>query len=280
MQTFHANKRQRIARSTFQYGAASGFRVAVTHNPWGLICQDCRSTRMIEHHAEGDIVCLGCGLVNMERIIDDTPLVRSERNLDYVSFDEFSTAACPEVERALDWLGMESQAAIYIIQQVVDEHKAKEYNGCWDALYAYATLRAAQMVGYVAISEQNVCDAYDVEPSALKTFEERETASNVREVDIRQRIARPASAVIDDGRDRASVATRVSEIEATLKTNPQFASKRPSKMDVVILYYVHVVERGQKGLTKKKFADDCGVSTVTFNKHLKLLTELLGSVIA
>jgi transcription initiation factor TFIIIB Brf1 subunit/transcription initiation factor TFIIB len=222
----------------------------------------------------GDRVCRRCGLVVESHIIDDRAVFDVNRNLDYYPVE--TTKLCEEVEMVLNYLRVDSAVVESTIQNIIQDQKSKSYNGCWNTLWAYATTEAFRLCGMCSISPEIVCSLYGVEQSKLKIFEKTEEKSKICDVPIQQRIVKHANTVVDSSEDMSSVKRRAIELEKILRKNPKYLSKRPSKMDVVILYYILSEEKGQK-LDKKKYYEECNVSVTTFNNHLKLVRKLLSA---
>ena len=256
----------------------SNFRHTMYDNSY-MICRDCGSDSLVENWRDGDVVCKKCGLVS-HCIVDDRPLFDENRSMDYCSSQFSNNTKDIEVSDALDRLRIDSKPAEMIAADIIDNYKTnKSYKGSWAALRAFATIEALSIVGFINVTKEEVCFMFDVDPKILKSFEEKENAttkSKVNKSKINQRLAGCASLLIQDEHLRKQALKRASVIEEKLLKDPRYLSKKPCKMDAVILYHICVEELNAKNMVSKdEFIKDCNVSIVTFSNHLKLLKKIV-----
>jgi transcription initiation factor TFIIIB Brf1 subunit/transcription initiation factor TFIIB len=237
-------------------------------------CKDCRRFGgLIESYRDGCVVCRYCGLVASDFLIDDRPLIDHRRDLHSDTFMYTNGGDC-EIEDALDRLRIDSKIIELIAKSIVDEFKTnKDYKGRTAALKAHATYEACRQCNR-SIPFEQVCASFQVDPKLVRQITKKGDESHVVKSQINQRIVKLASEIIQDPRTRMKAIRHACEVENKLLSNKNYVSKKPSKMDAVILFYVCTNVVGIK-LKKGEFVKECGVSSVTFNRHLQFVAETL-----
>jgi len=240
-------------------------------------CKDCGSNSFVDDYSDGSVVCTQCGLVAVPFLLDHRPLFDACRNVNstlYVARDSYDSTH-QAIEQALCRLNIDSDSLVSQAHDFAMEFKeSQQYKGSVNALLAYATYEICKRNRFI-ISKNDICASFLVDTKTFDTFlSKKAVESDVVNVTINERIARLACACIDDRLQRMNAIQLASEIDAKLKKNKDYLSKKPSKMDSAILYHVCTSVFGMK-LIKSTFAKNAGVSTVTFSKHLKFIQSML-----
>lgn len=237
-------------------------------------CTDCRKVGgLIECYRDGCVVCKYCGLVASDFLIDDRPLIDHRRDLHSDTFMYTDGGDC-EIEDALDRLRIDSKMIELIAKSIFDEFKTnKDYKGRIAALKAHATYEACRQCK-CSVQFEHVCASFQVDPRLVRQITKKDNESHVVKSQINQRIVKLASEMIPDPRTRMKAIRYACEVENKLLSNKLYVSKKPSKMDAVILFYVCTKDIGMK-MKKGDFLKECGISSVTFNRHLQFVAEAL-----
>jgi transcription initiation factor TFIIIB Brf1 subunit/transcription initiation factor TFIIB len=240
-------------------------------------CNDCGSFSFVEDYSDGSVVCTGCGLIACPFLLDDRPLFDATRNVNSTAYVPMESDPIHlQVQDAFYRLNIESEVLVYqTVEFAKDFKEANEYRGHLDTLLAYATYDTCKKNKFI-VSRKDICSSFGIDSTSFDNFLSNyiKTTSDVVNVQINERIACIASTLILDRHKRMQVIKTASKIEARLKSNKDYLTKKPSKMDSVILFYVCTKEFGMK-LKKKDYIKDAGVSGVTFSKHLKFIESCM-----
>jgi hypothetical protein len=124
-----------------------------------------------------------------------------------------------------------------------------------------------------------VCAAFGVHSKKYLQFHTKHSDQTTHSktqssASINQRILKQATLFIADSHARMKAVRAACDIEQSLKTNQEYMAKKPSKMDLVILFYV-CTEHLQLKIKKGEYIAETSISSTTFNRHLKLLKCLI-----
>lgn len=238
-------------------------------------CRGCKSSKLIDDIADGSVVCTSCGLVASSFLIDDRPIFDNCRNIHSgeVPWYKRSTDRDPELVSLLDKMDIECEGLEAFATKIIKDWKEiNEYKGHMAPLRAYAIYQACRSFKLMTLDKIKICLICDVDQRQLQQFQT--TGTHVVDTSINDRIKQLASCFIIDPKTRMTAIRHATAIETRLQTNVKYMSKKPSKMDAVILYHVCSTVLNIK-FKKGDYVRDCDLSSATFNKHLKFLQGLL-----
>lgn len=244
-------------------------------------CSDCGGTDIVEDYKDGSMVCRRCGLVVIPFLVDDRPQHDSNRDIHYSS-GYSDTPRDEQVAATLAMLDIDHPDIECTVTKLVAELRSRiAVKGKLDTLKAYAIYETCRRRKISRVTKEQICACFCIDPKYLLQFISRNDDGTQRYVNtsvqtINERLIKIATLLISDARVRMKVVRHASEIEAKLKNNKDYLNKKPSKMDVVILYYVCNDQNVR--IKKTELIKEAGVSNVTFNKHLKLLISLMQKV--
>jgi hypothetical protein len=212
-------------------------------------------------------------LVASHFLIDDRPLIDNRRDIHSDTF-LYTEKGDAEIEEALDRLGIDNKMVELIAKSIVEDIKTnKDYKGNNAALRAHATFEALRQCKF-NVQFEMVCASFGTDPRLARQILTKTETSRVITDKINARIVKMASLIIDDKKLRMKIIRDACDIESILLNNKTYMSKKPSKMDAVILFHVCTSKHGMK-LKKGNFVKECGVSSVTFNRHLQFIKSIL-----
>lgn len=235
-----------------------------------LHCTDCGSNNLVEDYTDGSTVCKMCGLVVNDFLLDERPVFDHNRNVHSTYCDTSGKDKCKEIVEAVDrlWPGIDMDWITIIASKKMVRESSKSRSA--RAAHAiFETLKKERI--YMPL--ETVCWACDTDVKSVNGL----FVENVVDNPINQRIVRLATVLVDESVKRMKAIRIVSEIEAALKDDAMYMSKKPSKMDAVILYLVCTQNLGMK-MKKSEMVKLSDVSAVTFNKHLAFLQSSLVKV--
>lgn len=231
-------------------------------------CTDCGSVNLVEDYSDGSLVCRGCGLVVSNFLCDERPLFDHNRNVHSMYYDHTSGEdICREIADAVDrlWPGNDMNWLTIIASKKMEKSSSK--SRCARAAHAiFETLKKER----ICMPLETVCWACGTDVKSVSGL----FVENVVDNPINQRIVRLANYFLIDSADRMKAIRVATEVEEALKDDAMFMSKKPSKMDAVILYLVCTQSLGMK-MKKSEMVKASDVSNVTFNKHLAFLQSSL-----
>lgn len=230
-------------------------------------CKECFSKNVLEVKRDGDLICGDCGLVLESHMIDFSPVLDTN-NVDH--YDIYNTF---EVEKDLERIAYSLDIPENTL--LLADHYFKETSSTKgqnrQATIVSCMANACRDTGIkrsmeVAYEYLNV-DTKKVNKAA-KTVNKCEFVND----NIRKRFAIHSQKVMDDERMRYKILKKCEELEHILRENKRYMNTKPSKMDAVLFY--HVAQTCGVKIAKKDILNLCGLSNVTFNKHLSFLISL------
>jgi len=221
-----------------------------------LECRDCGGSNIIEDYKDGSMVCTACGLVVSNFLIDDRPTFGSYNDIIYDN----------DINSVLSALDIDSieieQMASDILASSSRRSKVQKAFAVYEACCHHKLLR---------ITKELVCAAFQIELKTLLQFLTKNTQrSRIVSHNINERLAKLAANIIDNPKLRMKAINAAARIEVSLQNNHEYMTKKPSKMDSVILFYVCTDVLNMK-LNKKDYINSISISPTTFNRHVKLL---------
>lgn len=229
-------------------------------------CPDCFSSNLREVHADGDLVCMGCGLVVQSHMIDTTPIVNV---YDLNHFTLYETGQCQK-EFVYVGVSLDIPDNTVILADELFKNQPSTKGTNRKATMARAFLKACQETKVVrprhvifdlfGINEQEFVQAKTSQTCMQTTF------------NLQSRFASHAQDLIGDVKQRCQVLKYAVELDEKLKNNTHYSNTKQSKMDGVVFFYA--AQALNISINKKQVIHICQMSNVTFNKHIKFLTGL------
>lgn len=214
-------------------------------------CTACRSPSLIA--CDGDIVCRLCGLVDSQDISDEG----------YGNINHVNHCYTYNINK--------------IIQKACDVLDIPDIIGDMATVLCKSNRRKDQAsVLYTACQ----IHGYNISKDAIAYGFQINTASTCKDISLMNKphINHRLFPVLEELQfDRPacmSIINHVVQIEKRLLKNHRFVSKKPSKTDGVIVFYICQTIL-QKPICKKIIIKTCNISLVTFSKNLKLVEEIL-----
>ena len=230
-------------------------------------CRDCNSSQLCEDYKDGSLVCINCGLVAQPYLLDDRPAFDLSRDVHANTHARVHKLPA-DMEHALSALDIDCPALEDTLLNILERHKSKTA-----IVKAHSLYEAVQIHNFTRITKDQVCACFGVRSKRYLNYQSK-WPSAPHAQSINTRIHKQATNFVLDPRLRMKAVHAAAKIEAALSSNEEYMNKRPSKMDLVILYYVCTVQLHIK-LKKGEYINSTAISGTTFNRHLKLLTALL-----
>lgn len=246
-----------------------------------MLCNDCNGSNIKECYKEGCLVCIDCGLVAEPFLFDTRPIVDSRRCINYDENIYRNTANNDnEIHIAIDKLIIENHNALETYANSIMNNYITKYNfnGHRQPLRAYALYEACKSSGLSRITLLDICHVFQIEETKVlqiyKTIEVTKVSHSVS-LNISQRLTRLSMKVItNDAKLRLTALQHCERIESILMENSIFKTKRPSRMDCAILYYVLTNIMHLK-IKTRTFVSHCDTTYGTLKKHMDLICSLL-----
>lgn len=236
-----------------------------------MSCKDCGSANIIESYGEGCMVCTDCGLVAEPLLIDTRPYVDTRRfshsNIQFSS--PYGTDK--QIGHALDKLCIEYTNLAYDITNIVKQYiEDNAFTGHQTPLKAFLTYDTLKKRNILTISLDMVCEAYDIDIEKVVKFQSKSSTVLQPKSNIKQRLMSFAMIHCVDLKLRMKVLEHVEEIENIVMRTSHFKTKKPSRIDISIFYYV-MTNTFKYKLSMKDF----DISIGTLKKNIKLIENIL-----
>jgi transcription initiation factor TFIIIB Brf1 subunit/transcription initiation factor TFIIB len=230
-------------------------------------CRECHSIDLVEVVRDGDLVCRQCGLVHIGHMIDTRPLV-NQNSIEH--YEQIYTDECSiEFIRAGEILHIPESVLCIANDHFSELPCTKGQNR--QATMARCLYKACQESNIIR-SREAFCAAFQITDAQLTSTSNIVVTTNITtQNDIRTRFAANAQHLVEDEKVRRKLLNACAELEQKMKENTHFTNTKPSKMDGVVFFYV--AEKHAVKLNKKSLINVCGMSNVTFNKHLAFLRK-------
>lgn len=245
-----------------------------------MICKDCNSINIIECYKNGCMVCKDCGLIADSFLLDTRPVIDTHRNINYDynmnSINYFITDI--EIVNALDKLYIEDMSIGVETIHMIDRYiKDFSYNGNKQPLRAYALYEVCKKRGLLRISLQCICNVFDIsEDKVHKLYKLHVVSINTDDKisNIDKRLTIIAKNIIPDVKIRMKALRCSREIENMLQNSPLFRTKKPSRMDCAILYYI-LTDILHIKIKTSDYIKHCDTTYGTLKKHIELIRNIL-----
>lgn len=243
-----------------------------------MICSECQSNKIIEDYKEGHLVCTDCGLVFDNHLIDSRPIYDTHRNIHFHPFID-NNQLDEHIERALDYLGIDNMLLHKEALNIMDKYKNdRSYTGHLQPLRAYSLLQSSKLHNYIWITQQHICEAFQINIDKLKVF--FKDSANIDENNItpqssiRKRLMNIIPCLMLPDNIKMKALNICEELEILISKNKLFKTKKPSKLDPVILYYT-LTNRLKYKLKMTTFIKHLNLSIATLRKNLVFIETVL-----
>jgi hypothetical protein len=218
-------------------------------------CKECNSDKLRWCWADGDIVCIDCGLVNQERIIDDRIYTRNDEYIDTVSFKN------TEIARLANTFGENTNedfvSTIHNKKNVTKKDVAKE---------AYVHVKG--------LTADAVCASLNIEKKTLWKMQPTFENNKSRCYDILKRFINQNTMLPTDKRWDVWKVGR--QLLQSLERTPVLQSCKPDKLVVSItLVAMKCIKIDMGKSNQVTFLREYGLSLGTFRKHELLIQKAL-----
>jgi transcription initiation factor TFIIIB Brf1 subunit/transcription initiation factor TFIIB len=217
-----------------------------------MFCSDCHGINFIEDRSDGSTVCTGCGLV-----VSPFMLVNDNQNS---NFDQVTKDV--ELVEALYKLQIESDDMEYIVSEYYYELKKLHPNK------SQSVLRSISLSHKTGISLDKAADMFQIHRKNIKHI----CDETQKEKEISERVAYLVSCFESDRFMKMKIIREI--IALNIKLLPYIQTKKPSKMDPILFYYVYT-NSFNKTLNPLELCRVSNISIVTFNNHMKLLCRYI-----
>ena len=242
-------------------------------------CSDCRSSDIKEDINDGSYVCTRCGLVTDSYMLDDRPLMRAGGDtLDMSSFSFEKEFLFYNICEKLCLPQYVAEKAVNLYNDHTNKLSIRATNRV--ALKAVSFYLACSEFSFMTYNQATIAFVFDVSMQSfsaiLKTLTQQEKP-NRQTCTIPPSYVRLRSIVSVICGNNSKEMNRVivkkaHEYEEKMKRMAAFVNKKPSKMDVVIVYHVSLKMKSSPK-SAEFICKTFDVSLPTFKKNLILLAN-------
>jgi hypothetical protein len=229
-------------------------------------CKDCQSFKIVWDWSNGDVVCTNCGLVQLERFIDDC--------IPYKDVDQYEVIRPPLSKNMITFaneinikvFGGNNDDAHELLQGVVDETNKPKTEIAVDIFNSRQT----------GITAKSFCETLAIKPKEFwKAMDKRGTSSNDRSYVMLKRLVYDCT-LIQDSQEEKQVLRVANKFRETLlqeATVTQAFRLDRLLISLVIIAVCDVVRI--KDVTKKVMCKHYNMSIGTLKKHEVVLQSVL-----
>jgi len=215
------------------------------------LCQACLEDSLIS--CDGDIVCQLCGLVDSQDISDECCENIHHVNHCYTYHND------KDIQKACDVLN---------IPEIIGNLATRMCHSNKRKLKASLLYTACQMQGF-NVSKESIAYGFQLDKTSIS-----KDVSSMNKPHMNHRLFPVLENLRFDKRTILQIIGHVTSIEKKLLKNHVFVSKKPSKTDGVMVYYVCMYTL-EMNINKKDVMSTCHISPTTFSKNLKIIQDIL-----